>query len=331
MSKRRCAFCFGLERDLAQKDGQIAHIDRDHSNPEFDNLAFLCLEHHNQYDSKTSQSKGLASRELKAYQLRLFEFNEKEGPHESDLSRNTQKAEKHFGLRVLGVGLAAVTVVVLLLSLTWPFGSAPESKSSSQEAEAEREFSPKAQERWKSAVGAARDFGKKVELGSDIGPDAPTPLIDAKLEELAALYNYRANLVRDELSDLIEYAPAEEYLKSFDSLHAQHIAAIQSGHLVLAAEILRRIHTMSRDLDSAEFWITHQIESPNVDYSLCLDAFARGDLIELYVGRRLTEALVLESGMPVECQDFEVSRDDIDWHAVPRVFYDELRPRHRNG
>jgi len=56
-SWRRCCICFGLNRDLDVKQGQIAHLDKNRDNHAIDNLAFLCLPHHDQYDSVTSQSK----------------------------------------------------------------------------------------------------------------------------------------------------------------------------------------------------------------------------------------------------------------------------------
>lgn len=70
-SKRRCAFCYGLDGDYSEKSGQVAHIDRDSSNSKFSNLAWLCLDHHDQYDSRTSQSKGLTKLELIKYQQDL--------------------------------------------------------------------------------------------------------------------------------------------------------------------------------------------------------------------------------------------------------------------
>ncbi len=72
-SRRRCALCFGFFGDLDQKRGQIAHVDRDPSNADFDNLAYLCLPHHDEYDSKTSQSKRFTPAELIAYRKRLYE------------------------------------------------------------------------------------------------------------------------------------------------------------------------------------------------------------------------------------------------------------------
>ena len=72
-SRRRCAICFGLNRDASVKQGQIAHLDRDRSNNKLENLTFLCLDHHDQYDSRMSQSKGLKSTELKYYRAELEE------------------------------------------------------------------------------------------------------------------------------------------------------------------------------------------------------------------------------------------------------------------
>jgi hypothetical protein len=72
-SARRCCICFGLAADFTEKQGQIAHLDGDPSNPDFENLAWLCLPHHDKYDGTTSQSKGLTIREVKKYRTRLYE------------------------------------------------------------------------------------------------------------------------------------------------------------------------------------------------------------------------------------------------------------------
>lgn len=73
-SRRRCCICFALDGDSAEKAGQIAHLDRDASNGRPENLAFLCLGHHDQYDSRTSQSKGLTPEEVKGYRRQLAAF-----------------------------------------------------------------------------------------------------------------------------------------------------------------------------------------------------------------------------------------------------------------
>ena len=73
-SRRRCLFCFGLHGDFAEKKGQVAHIDGDRSNSVMENLAFLCMDHHDQYDSTTSQSKSLTLDELRTYRKLLCDF-----------------------------------------------------------------------------------------------------------------------------------------------------------------------------------------------------------------------------------------------------------------
>ncbi|HUT32612.1 MAG TPA: hypothetical protein VNE39_03945 [Planctomycetota bacterium] len=71
LSRRRCCLCYGLQGDLTHKDGQIAHLDRDPSNNDMDNLAWLCLQHHDEYDTRHSQSKGLTEEEVRRYREAL--------------------------------------------------------------------------------------------------------------------------------------------------------------------------------------------------------------------------------------------------------------------
>src|ERR1044072_2588604 len=70
-SRRRCCICFGLNRDTSLKVGQIAHLDHNNTNNAEDNLAFLCFDHHDEYDSKTSQRKGLTEGEVKTFREEL--------------------------------------------------------------------------------------------------------------------------------------------------------------------------------------------------------------------------------------------------------------------
>ncbi len=92
---RRCPFCFGLEGDLAVKKGQIAHVDRDSKNNNEDNLVFLCLPHHDEYDSSTSQSKGLRASELRFYLKRLEAWVAQAGHR---VVNNRRPRDKEFGL-----------------------------------------------------------------------------------------------------------------------------------------------------------------------------------------------------------------------------------------
>lgn len=75
-SRRRCCFCFGLNKDHEEKlQGQIAHLDHDSENNKEDNLAYLCLEHHSIYDSRSPQYKTLTLPEARKYRDDLYEFN----------------------------------------------------------------------------------------------------------------------------------------------------------------------------------------------------------------------------------------------------------------
>jgi hypothetical protein len=74
LSRRRCAFCHGLNGDQGEKRGQIAHINRNANDNRLENLAFLCLAHHDEYDTRRSQSKGFTVNELRSYRAKLHEF-----------------------------------------------------------------------------------------------------------------------------------------------------------------------------------------------------------------------------------------------------------------
>ncbi len=72
-SRRRCCLCFWHDgKDDVQK-GQIAHLDQNNENSDEDNLVFLCLQHHDEYDSKTSQSKGLREDEVRHWRDMLYQ------------------------------------------------------------------------------------------------------------------------------------------------------------------------------------------------------------------------------------------------------------------
>ena len=72
-SRRRCALCYGLTGDTTEKEGQIAHVDRDAGNAAEENAAWLCLKHHSRYDSRSQQAKGHTPEELSVYRTMLYE------------------------------------------------------------------------------------------------------------------------------------------------------------------------------------------------------------------------------------------------------------------
>lgn len=72
-SRRRCCICFGLDRVTSLASGQIAHLDKNSANPAYDNLAFLCLRHHDEYDSTSSQRKNFTAGEVKQFRTELLQ------------------------------------------------------------------------------------------------------------------------------------------------------------------------------------------------------------------------------------------------------------------
>lgn len=74
-SRRRFCLCVFLEGKDERCKGQIAHLNRDPSDSRLENLVFLCLEHHDEYDSRTSQSKGFSVQEVRHYRDQLHERN----------------------------------------------------------------------------------------------------------------------------------------------------------------------------------------------------------------------------------------------------------------
>lgn len=78
-SGRRCTLCFGLNFITEVKlQGQIAHLDGNPLNNNFNNLCYMCLNHHDQYDTNTSQSKGLQKGEIYKHRKDLYQFIEKQ-------------------------------------------------------------------------------------------------------------------------------------------------------------------------------------------------------------------------------------------------------------
>lgn len=71
-SRRRCAVCYGLDGDIDRKKGQLAHLGKDASKTDESELVFLCFDHHDEFDSTTSQSKNLTRKEVERYRDELI-------------------------------------------------------------------------------------------------------------------------------------------------------------------------------------------------------------------------------------------------------------------
>lgn len=71
-ARRRCALCVGIDGNDSERPGQIAHLNGDHSDNRLENLVWLCLEHHDKFDSKTSQTKNYTQIEVRNYRDSLY-------------------------------------------------------------------------------------------------------------------------------------------------------------------------------------------------------------------------------------------------------------------
>lgn len=71
-TRRRCCLCYFLDDDRRRKKVQIAHINKKRSDSLVENLVPLCLDHHDEYDSITRQSKNITEYELKKYKEMLI-------------------------------------------------------------------------------------------------------------------------------------------------------------------------------------------------------------------------------------------------------------------
>ncbi len=74
-SRRRCCLCLYIDAVHGERRGQIAHLNQNPADAGFDNLVWLCLEHHDLYDSRHSQTKGYTEREVRRYRDRLYAHN----------------------------------------------------------------------------------------------------------------------------------------------------------------------------------------------------------------------------------------------------------------
>lgn len=108
--RRRCCLCVALESNLSERDGQIAHIDRDNKNNKEENLAFLCLRHHDKYDTRRSQSKGFTQGELKSYKQDLLDLISENDLPKTETNNSIDSRVKYLILFLLAV--LSITLII---------------------------------------------------------------------------------------------------------------------------------------------------------------------------------------------------------------------------
>ena len=132
-SRRRCCLCYGLQNDFGVKAGQIAHVNHDSANCAVSNLVFLCLPHHDAFDSIPRQSKRITAAEVLFFRDGLYATVEKDLPRSdegaADLSmpvaasdiyhlvESMRKGQHHAGTLLSAHEIdAAISAGILLIS-----------------------------------------------------------------------------------------------------------------------------------------------------------------------------------------------------------------------
>lgn len=97
-SRRRCALCVALNGNTDERPGQIAHLNGDHSDNRLENLVWLCLEHHDKFDSKTSQTKNYTQIEVRRYRDNLYQSYFDSEFDESDINNTRTYLQTYSSL-----------------------------------------------------------------------------------------------------------------------------------------------------------------------------------------------------------------------------------------
>lgn len=94
---RRCCICYLVDRVFIPKKGQIAHLNKRRSDNRLENLAYLCFDHHDAYDSTTSQSKNFTPGEVAHYrEMLLLELSKSIQHAPTGSGRDTWKKRNEF-------------------------------------------------------------------------------------------------------------------------------------------------------------------------------------------------------------------------------------------
>lgn len=225
-SRRRCAICYALNSDSAEKKGQIAHLDHDASNNDPDNLLFLCLEHHDQYDSTTSQSKNLSTAEVIRFRERLYRWVERNLPDE-EVRKSAQRVTRPEVAEVQPVANPPVTPLSeeLVSDLAADWGV------SEKEIQSELERVKNLLKRVESAdLPAGQRRLLEILITDDKGDGLPRRVV-----EVAAGYEYLSKEFYDEMTVLTHHG-----LASFEPEHDDNIYLSSHGTWMIVTLLCER-------------------------------------------------------------------------------------------
>lgn len=114
---RRCCLCYFLDQERSLQEGQLAHIDRDRTDSGEANLVFLCLRHHNLYDTRYRTTKSFMPTEVRHYKKALHRALGTEQQYEIRITGNIEDLSEAEKQRILGALRSIVGADITLKGL----------------------------------------------------------------------------------------------------------------------------------------------------------------------------------------------------------------------
>jgi len=193
-SRRRCALCIHFNNDWQGKDRQIAHLHRDPSNFAADNLVFLCLPHHDEYDTMRRQTKNLTIGEAKTARDRLYKYIEGGGDLATAGAVSRQADERRLSVIKQAVKAEVKRLEISISALWRALPSAPQPANrraeqlvieSSSLLRGEREdialLDEKTRALLEGLAGMINEYNRRIETAVVVGQG---PLIDQEILDL---------------------------------------------------------------------------------------------------------------------------------------------------
>lgn len=246
-SRRRCALCIHFDNDWSQKEGQIAHLDRNAANFAEDNFAFFCLPHHDGYDTTRRQTRNLTIGEAKTARDRLYTFIETGG----DLSAQPTARARRPTLEATGGSIIDATGAVIPGDLPFQFGRAD---TGSVIAMRGTTVTRKDDGTLEIAFGGPSEPAR---FPAPTGEHSSAPNEDLKKITMALVQSLRDLQAHTDLAlralprDETGRWNGEEFRRAYDIYHETYKKDFELSAFSLACEHLNRIGTISVQSGSA--------------------------------------------------------------------------------
>lgn len=123
-------------------------------------------------------------------------------------------------------------------------------------------------------------------------------VIDNGNEEYINLMNFRAKEINENIYKYYTLESVEEYLEKFNKLQIEHVKALENQNLILAHEILGKIHRLSFNLERDERKNIDRINGREVYYETGAEIkqdMPFGKLINKYLSGEYKELVTYDS------------------------------------